>query len=75
MIASINFIHSCGARPIVAEYSPIPGTALWDEAVRCSPYPIAEEPLFQNNTLLPCRDAALTADMYHALKLLSLPVC
>lgn len=74
MIASINFIHSCGARPIVAEYSPIPGTALWDEAVRCSPYPIAEEPLFQNNTLLPCRGATLTVEMYHALKLQALSV-
>ncbi|MHB8769704.1 MAG: B12-binding domain-containing radical SAM protein [Syntrophales bacterium] len=71
MVASINFVQSCGARPIIAEYSPIPGTALWGDAVGCSPYPIAEEPLFQNNTLLPCRSGALTVEMYHALKLLS----
>ncbi len=28
VIESIRFVQSCGARPIIAEYSPIPGTAL-----------------------------------------------
>lgn len=65
---SIRFVHSHGARPIIAEYSPIPGTALWDDAVAASPYPIADEPLYHNNTLLPCRSANLTYEMYQALK-------
>ena len=68
---SIRFVRSCGARPIIAEYSPIPGTDLWDEAVASSPYPIAEEPLFQNNSLLPCRNDHLTYEMYHSLKLMT----
>jgi hypothetical protein len=42
-------------RPHIAEYSPIPGTSLWRDALACSAYPLAEEPLFHNNTLLPCR--------------------
>jgi len=68
---SIRFVQSSGAHPLIAEYSPIPGTALWDEAVASSPYPIAEEPLFQNNSLLPCRSELLTFEMYQTLKLIS----
>lgn len=65
---SIRFVRSCGARPILAEYSPIPGTALWDDAVASSPHPIADEPLFHNNSLLPCRDASLSREIYESLK-------
>jgi radical SAM superfamily enzyme YgiQ (UPF0313 family) len=37
----------------IAEYSPVPGTALWEASLQGSVYPLAEEPLFQNNTILP----------------------
>lgn len=67
---SIHFVRSCGARPILAEYSPIPGTGLWKEALDASPYPIASEPLFQNNSLLPCRNDSFTYEMVQALKLI-----
>jgi radical SAM superfamily enzyme YgiQ (UPF0313 family) len=67
---SIRFVRSCGVRPIIAEYSPIPGTRLWEEALDATPYPIAQEPLFQNNTLLPCRNDSLTYEMYQMLKLM-----
>ena len=50
---SVSYVIRCGAKPILAEYSPIPGTALWSDAVRESPDPIALEPLYQNNSLLP----------------------
>ena len=43
-----------GITPHLAEYSPIPGTPLFERACRASPYPLAEEPLFQNNSLWPC---------------------
>lgn len=65
---SIDHVRSAGARPILAEYSPIPGTDLWNDAVESSPYPIADEPLFQNNTLLPCKSASLTYSTYQGLK-------
>ena len=68
---SILFVQSCGARPILAEYSPIPGTALWDAAVKVSPFNIAEEPLYHNNSLLPCRGENFTLEMYRSLKLLT----
>lgn len=65
---SIRYVQSFGARPIIAEYSPIPGTALWDRAVNLSPFDIEREPLFHNNSLLPCQSERLTLDMYQELK-------
>jgi radical SAM superfamily enzyme YgiQ (UPF0313 family) len=67
---SICFVKSCGAKPIITEYSPIPGTDLWDRAAATSPYPIAEEPLYHNNSLLPCQGEKLTFPMYRELKLI-----
>ena len=29
---SIEFVLECGAKPVLAEYSPIPGTKMWAEA-------------------------------------------
>lgn len=52
---TIDYVLSVGARPYLAEYSPIPGTLLWESAAKASPFPLEEEPLFQNNTLMPCR--------------------
>ena len=52
---SIRMVKDHGARPYLAEYSPIPGTPLWSEAVRCSPFDLANEPLFHNNSILACR--------------------
>jgi radical SAM superfamily enzyme YgiQ (UPF0313 family) len=68
---TITFVQRCGARPIIAEYSPIPGSALWEASVGASAYPIAEEPLFHNKSLLPCRSNLLTYDMYSDLKRLA----
>jgi radical SAM superfamily enzyme YgiQ (UPF0313 family) len=67
---SIRFVKSSGARPIIAEYSPIPGTDLWNDAVAASPYPIDREPLFHNNSLLPCQNSDLTYERYQKLKLI-----
>jgi radical SAM superfamily enzyme YgiQ (UPF0313 family) len=65
---SMDYVRRCGATPVIAEYSPIPQTALWKEAVLSSPFALEEEPLFHNNTLLPCRNEKLTYDMYRQLK-------
>lgn len=54
VLESIEFAAGAGANPYVAEYSPIPHTPLWEKAVTRSPYDLASEPLFHNNTLLPC---------------------
>ncbi len=52
--SSINFVLDNGAKPYISEYSPIPHTSLWKESCRISKYPLEQEPLFHNNTILPC---------------------
>jgi radical SAM superfamily enzyme YgiQ (UPF0313 family) len=51
---TINEVKRLGLRPRLAEYSPLPATPLWDEACRLSRFPLAEEPMFHNNSLWPC---------------------
>ena len=65
---SIEFVHECGAKPVLAEYSPIPGTNMWAEAVTASPFDIQEEPLYHNNSLLPCRNDDFSYAVYEELK-------
>jgi len=65
---TIQLVKEQGLKPLIAEYSPIPGTALWEKAVALSPYPIAEEPLFHNNTLLPCQWEKFTLNELERLK-------
>jgi len=52
---TIDYVFDAGAHPKIVEYSPIPQTPMWKEAVKASPFPLEEEPLFHNNTILPCR--------------------
>ncbi len=54
VVASIRRVKELGATPILAQYSPIPGTALWPEAVKSSRYDLEADPLFHNNSLFPC---------------------
>jgi radical SAM superfamily enzyme YgiQ (UPF0313 family) len=53
---TIRFVDESGAAPYLVEYSPLPHTSLWEKSLEHSSYDIANEPLFQNNTLLPCWD-------------------
>ncbi|MGB5218469.1 MAG: radical SAM protein [Smithella sp.] len=68
VIDSIEFVQECGAQPLLAEYSPIPGTKMWDDAVACSSFDILNEPLYHNNSLLPCRNSDFSYDVYAGLK-------
>lgn len=54
MKRTIREVKNLGLRPRLAEYSPLPDTALWDEACRVSRFPLASDPLFHNNSLWPC---------------------
>lgn len=53
---TIKFADKSGATPYLAEYSPLPGTQLWEEAVASSDYDIISDPIFHNNTILSCWD-------------------
>ena len=61
--ATIDFVSSRGVMPYLAEYSPLPHTDLWQEAVKASEYDLENEPLFHNNTLLPCWEEAKRAEL------------
>lgn len=58
----VNFVLEAGAHPKLAEYSPIPGTYMWEDAVRQSVYPIIDETLFHNCTLLPAALPEVTSE-------------
>ncbi len=51
---TIRFVKGTGAMPYLAEYSPLPHTPMWEKAIASSEYDLSSEPLFHNNTLLPC---------------------
>jgi radical SAM superfamily enzyme YgiQ (UPF0313 family) len=52
--ASIRRVKELGATPVLAQYSPIPGTALWPRALATSRFDLTADPLFHNNSLFPC---------------------
>ncbi|MHB8069717.1 MAG: B12-binding domain-containing radical SAM protein [Desulfobaccales bacterium] len=54
VITSIRRIKELGANPVLTQYSPIPGTALWPRAMASSRYDLPSDPLFHNNSLFPC---------------------
>ena len=54
IIESIRRVRRLGATPVLTQYSPIPQTRLWSEAVKVSRYDLEAEPLYHNNSIFPC---------------------
>ncbi len=65
---SIDVVREHGGWPYLAEYSPIPHTKMWKDAVKASPFPIENEPLFHNNTLFPCQSNRFPVSELERLK-------
>jgi radical SAM superfamily enzyme YgiQ (UPF0313 family) len=65
---SIVYTKEVGARPILVEYSPVPGTPLFKKAMKMSPFDIQNEPLFHNNSILPCQWEGFTLADYRRLR-------
>ncbi|UCF96748.1 MAG: cobalamin-dependent protein [Spirochaetaceae bacterium] len=68
---SIRHAASYGIRVQLAEYAPTPGSALWSQAVRDSPFALEEEPLTHNNSILPMRWRGFSLEDLDRLKALS----
>lgn len=51
----IRVVKEAGVTPILAHFSPMPRTALWERARASSRYDIENEPLSTNNSVFPCR--------------------
>ncbi len=64
----IAFVKESGANPMLVEYSPVPHTPLFEKAIKASRFDIENEPLFHNNSILPCQWEGLTMADYRRLK-------
>lgn len=53
--ADIARVRAAGVTPILAHYTPIPHTAMWNAARRASRYDLENDPIFTNNAVWPCR--------------------
>ncbi len=65
---SIQMVQAAGITPILAYYSPIPHTAMWPAAISTSRYDLAADPVFTNNSILPCQSEAFNWETVSELK-------
>jgi pyruvate-formate lyase-activating enzyme len=65
---SIAFVKDSGAKPILVEYSPISHTTLFEKAKKMSQFDLENEPLFHNNSIIPCQWEGFTLENYKRLK-------
>ena len=61
---SIDFVKKAGAKPMLVEYSPIPHTPMFEKAKKMSSFDLENEPLFHNNSILPCQWDGFTLKDY-----------
>ncbi len=66
--ASVKTVKESGITPIPAWYTPIPHTALWQDAVASSPYDLESDPVFCNNAVMPCMPGGFSWDHISRLK-------
>lgn len=63
---SVDYAADLGVRVHLAQYTPIPHTPMFEQYRHLARYPIADEPLFQNNALFPFAwDGFTDGDMNH----------
>jgi hypothetical protein len=51
---SIDIVRQACITPVMAHYTPIPHTRLWDAACAASRYDLGSDPIFSNNAIMPC---------------------
>ena len=56
----VEMALEAGVYPKLAEYSPIPGSALWSSSIKTTRYQIESEPLYQNCSLLSAATGEIT---------------
>lgn len=66
--ASIAMVTQSRITPIIAYYSPIPHTLLWDKAVAASRYDLPSDPIFTNNAIFPCQKESFSWAVLTRLK-------
>ena len=66
--ASVEECIQAGVKIYIAEFSPVPGSALWETCISESSLPLAEEPLLQNNTFFPMAWSGFSPEHMHRIK-------
>lgn len=51
---SLHLVKQTGILPVLAYYTPIPHTPMWERAIIHSRFNLTKHPVFTNNTLFPC---------------------
>ena len=59
---AIDYLSDFGAATHIAEYTPIPHTPMFDEFKSFARYPVADDPVYQNNALFPFAWQGFTED-------------
>jgi radical SAM superfamily enzyme YgiQ (UPF0313 family) len=68
VLEDVEIVLDAGAHPKLAEYSPIPGTGMWDEATQDGEHGFMHEPLLQNCTLLSAGGQGVDSEFIQALR-------
>jgi hypothetical protein len=69
--AAIRLARRNGVMPILAHYTPIPNTPLWEAACEVSRYDLAADPVTTNNAVFPCLREGFSWEVLTRLKRLS----
>lgn len=69
--ASIAVVKAKGVTPVIAHYTPIPHTPMWDAAVAASRYDLAADPIYTNNAIFPCQSEQFSWAVLTRLKRLA----
>jgi len=65
---SMQLVKQTGIQPVLAYYTPIPHTPMWESAVKHSKFDLMEHPVFTNNTLFPCVNSNIDLKRISQLK-------
>jgi len=68
IMQSIQTVKQSGITPVIAYYTPIPGTQLWPRALAASRYDLEADPIFTNNAVMPCRKEPFSWERISQLK-------
>ncbi len=68
---SVRTASAYGIRCRIAQYSPVPGSSLWEESLSFSSLPLKEEPVYHNNTFFSMEWEGFTRDELERIKRLT----
>jgi hypothetical protein len=65
---AIRLVKAAGITPVLAHYTPIPRTRLWEAARAASRDDLAADPIYTNNAIFPCQEENFSWPVLSRLK-------